>query len=226
MVRWIVFDAVGTLLAPSPSVAEAYHQVGASLGSQLPVAEVGRRFREFFPRSETECFPPERLGLTSEPEERDRWRWIVERVLDDVTDQEACFQRLWDHFAAPASWTLFDDVPAVIERLRQQGYRLAIASNFDARLHALCDACPTLQSVTLRLVSSEVGYRKPAAEFYAAVTAACGTSPESILMVGDDWEADVVAARNAGLHAVWLNRREAGGDDGNAIASLADLVPR
>ncbi|MDZ4689242.1 MAG: HAD-IIIA family hydrolase [Planctomycetaceae bacterium] len=226
MVRWIVFDAVGTLLAPSPSVAEAYHQIGASLGSRLDVAEVGRRFRELFPRSETECFPSERHGRTSEPEERKRWRWIVERVLDDVTDREACFQRLWDHFTTPSSWMLFDDVPDAIEQLTQQGYRLAIASNFDARLHALCEACPALRSVTLRLVSSEVGYRKPAAEFYDAVIAACGVAPELILMIGDDWDADIVAARRAGLQAAWLNRRATGGDDGNAIASLRELIPR
>jgi len=223
MIRWIVFDAVGTLLAPSPSVAEAYHRVGAELGSRLDVADVGRRFREFFVQSETACFPPERYGQTSEPEERERWRWIVDRVLHDVTDSAACYERLWDHFALPANWALFDDVSATIERLVADKYRLAIASNFDARLHGLCDAIPALQRIGTRLVSSEVGYRKPAAQFYQTVIAACGVTTESILMVGDDWDTDVVAAKNAGLQAQWLDRRGTGSH--GAINTLLDLSP-
>jgi putative hydrolase of the HAD superfamily len=221
MIRWIVFDAVGTLITPSPSVAEAYHRVGAEFGSRLDVAEVGRRFREFFVLSETACFPPERYGRTSEPEERERWRWIVEHVFDDVGG--TCYERLWDHFASPGAWRLFDDVPATIERLTADGYRLAMASNFDARLHGLCDTMSVLQEIAPRLVSSEVGYRKPAAPFYEAVIAACDVAADSILMVGDDWEADIVAAKQAGLQAQWLDRR--GAPSPWAINTLLDLRP-
>lgn len=223
MMRWVVFDAVGTLLAPQPSVAEAYHQVGRALGSQRSVEDVGRRFREFFSGSETACFAPERLGRTSEPEERERWRWIVAHVLDDVADHETCFQRLWDHFADPGCWRVFDDVPAALDELSAAGLRLAIASNFDARLHGLCDAHRTLRPIGKRLVSSEVGYRKPAAGFYDAVVAACQAPPEAILMVGDDWACDVVAARQAGLSALWLDRRQtAAHPDG--LTTLHQLV--
>jgi putative hydrolase of the HAD superfamily len=223
MTSWVVFDAVGTLLTPSPSVAGAYHQVGRSLGSRLDVAEVGKRFREFFAHSETACFLPERQGRTSEPEERDRWRWIVARVLDDVDDQPACFERLWDHFADPAVWRMYDDVPEIISRLTAANIRLAVASNFDARLHPLCAAFPPLRQLAVRLVSSEVGYRKPAVGFYEAVIVACGVPAESILMVGDDWLGDVVAARQAGMQAVWLDRRGTGAHP-HGITSLRDLA--
>lgn len=120
------------------------------------------------------------------------------------------------------SWRVFNDVSPTIERLLSNGLQIAVASNFDARLHRLCDADPTLSRIQTRLVSSEIGYRKPAAEFYRTVINQCGVPAESILMVGDDWEADVVAARQAGLSACWLNRR--GTTSAESIATLADLI--
>lgn len=222
MICWVVFDAVGTLLAPEPSVAEAYHQTAAAFGSRLTVEEIGRRFRKAFVESDTACFPPHRQGRTSEPEERHRWRWIVNQIIDDVSDAEGLFGGLWEHFASRQSWRVFDDVPSIIERLSSNGLKIAIASNFDGRLHGLAEVDPVLSRISTRLVSSEIGYRKPAAEFYRTVIERCGVPAESILMVGDDWEADVIAARRAGLSACWLNRR--GVTSAQSISTLADLV--
>ena len=106
--RWVVFDAVGTLMEPDPTVAVAYHRVGAKYGSRLSVADVGARFRRAFRASETDSFPggpePGERWRTSDSFEEERWRWIVREVFPEVRDQEGCFRELWDHFARPASW--------------------------------------------------------------------------------------------------------------------------
>lgn len=222
-IRWVVFDVVGTLLTPEPAVAEAYQRIGARLGSRVDVEEVSRRFRKAFFQSDTVCFPQQRQRRTSEPEERARWQWIVAQVFDDVADGDACFQQLWNHFADPSAWRVYPEVASVVERLRALDLRLAMASNFDARLHRLCADEPALRAIEPRLVSSEVGFRKPAPEFYRAVIAACQVPANQILMVGDDWDADVVAARRAGLRACWLNRRGATDIIAPAVTTLDDL---
>ena len=113
-VRWIVFDAVGTLIQPSPSVASAYHTIGRRYGSQLSVEEISERFNRAFRQSETDSFPggPARESpwFSSDAIEAARWNWIVGEVVPDVSDTTGCFQELWDHFASPNSWHCFDDV--------------------------------------------------------------------------------------------------------------------
>ena len=213
-VRWIVFDAVGTLLVPQPSVAEVYHTIGRKFGSKLTLDETAQRFRQAF--RDSEHGPPDaRLSLdaspaltTSEPQERQRWQQIVASVLSDVTDPQLCFQELWDHFANPSSWTMFADVPRCFQQLQQRGLRIAIASNFDQRLHRLSAELSAFRAVEVCLVSSELGWRKPAGEFYAAVERSCGAGSDELLMVGDNWHADVAAPRAQGWSAVWLNRRQ------------------
>ena len=225
---WIVFDAVGTLIDPLPRVATAYYSIGRRYGSQLSELEISQRFRTAFRTSELDGFPggPETDCLqSSDAIELARWRWIVRAVLPDVTEVEACFQDLWDHFARPSSWRCFGDVSPTLAQLAAKGYRLAVASNFDRRLHSVCDGLPELQPIERRIVSAEAQVRKPSASFYAAITSTCECGPDEVLMVGDDLQHDVLAPRSAGFNALHLDRclTETGA---NQLRSLADLLGR
>lgn len=225
MSRWIVFDAVGTLITPAPGVAEAYAEAGRRHGTRLSADEIGGRFRTAYAESDRTCFPPDRRGRTSEAEEIARWRWIVAQVLPDVADREACFRELWEHFARPDSWRVCPDAAETLPRLVERGCRLALASNFDSRLHALCAGEPALSGIALRCISTELGWRKPAPEFYAALAAACAAAPSELLMIGDDWECDVAAARRAGLQALQIDRRAAV-PTADVLTSLTQLPAR
>ena len=229
-IRWIAFDAVGTLIFPDPPVAEAYWRIGTRFGSRLGEDEIRRRFRETFRRSERNDFgtggveswaQPDRL-TTSEAFERERWRQIVAEVIDDLPDLGACFDALFQHFGSPAAWILDPEAATVLPKLAQAGYRLAVASNFDRRLEAVIDGKPELRSIELRAVSSVLGYRKPSTLFYRRLVEAAGCRPDEILMVGDDYENDVLAAQRAGLQAIQLVR--SGPASPGQIARLAELV--
>lgn len=220
---YLVFDAVGTLIHPEPSVSALYERVGRKYGSSLTAAEISPRFRRIFRESETACFEEHQAGTTSEVQEQRRWRWIVARVLDDVRDLDGCFLELWDVFASPESWSLFEDVPATLADLRQAGYRLAIASNFDSRLHQVCAAWPGILGGIPILVSSELGYRKPDVRFYRSLMEGLATRPEAIVVVGDDLDADVLGPRRAGISSAWLKRHPIGDEREPFLTTLHDL---
>jgi putative hydrolase of the HAD superfamily len=219
----IAFDAVGTIIQPTPPAGEVYYEVARRFGSRLGHDDIGRRFRRAFRETERGDMAAEagiRL-LTSETREKERWRRIVATVIDDIPDSSGCFAELFAHFARPESWKCFDEVPAVLAELRAAGYRVAIASNFDRRLHPVCDGFATLRGIDVRIISSEVGCRKPGRGFFEAVVARAGCRPDEVLMVGDDVGNDIDGARKAGLGAVLINRRGVPGP--GEIGSLAEL---
>lgn len=222
--RWLIFDAVGTLIQPNPSVAVAYQTIASRHGSQLTVEEVGQRFRHAFRQSEQTSFSTTNGHHwdSNDQIELARWRWIVGEVVPDVRNHELCFDELWDHFARPTSWTCFDDVKPALAALGDAGYRLAIGSNFDSRLHRVCDAWPDLLPIERRFVSSETGYRKPAPQFYQALIAACDCAPDEILMIGDDPEHDVSGPTAAGIQARLIDRRTSSGT--GTLKSLRELL--
>ncbi|REJ68501.1 MAG: HAD family hydrolase [Planctomycetota bacterium] len=210
MPQAILFDAVGTLLRPTPSVAEAYHAAGQRHGSRLTVAEIGATFDDAVTASlaTDEAAEPHR---TSEPQERQRWRAIVDHVFVDLKDDEparvAIFEELWQHFASIESWSLFADVEPVWQELAGAEIVLGVASNFDARLRTIAAGLPPLDRCAHWFISSEVGYRKPAPNFFARAADALGLAAEQILLVGDDVENDYRAARAAGWQALLIDRR-------------------
>jgi len=224
--RCIAFDAVGTLITPVPSPGDIYHQTARHFGSQLDAVEIARRFKQAFRNSELAdaAADAEMRLVTSEARERERWRQIVAEVIDDISESAACFDQLFAHFARPDSWRCFDDVPELLVELESRGYMLAIASNFDRRLHDVCDGFPALRKIGLRIISSEVGFRKPGHRFFEALVAQAGCAPAEVFMVGDDATNDLEGARRAGLGAVLINRRGQPGTD--EIGSLSELLGR
>jgi putative hydrolase of the HAD superfamily len=230
-IKWIAFDAVGTLIHPDPPVGAAYHQVGVRHGSRLARDEVTARFREAFVRvAEAEdlicsCAETRDSFHTCDDRERLRWRRIVSAVLDDVTTPEACFEELFTHFARPDSWAVYPDVGSALRRLRDAGYRLAICSNFDGRLNAVMEGLPELAPIELRIISSEVRYRKPSPRIFEALACAAGCQASEVLFVGDDAAIDVAAAEAAGLSALQIDRSYASGQN-RTLRSLDELVAR
>jgi putative hydrolase of the HAD superfamily len=221
LARAIVFDAVGTLIYADPPVADVYHLAGWEHGSARSRDEVGGRLRAAFAASEAG------EGLireaTDEALERERWLKIVASVFDDVADSAAVFRSLWQHFAEPESWRLFDDAAHTLGELAEQGYRLAIASNFDRRLRAIVHADVTLRRCERLFISSEIGYPKPDGRFFAEAQAQLGLPPGEILLVGDDWTNDILGARSAGWQAVWLCRKPIATREPH-VRSLAELL--
>jgi len=201
--RAIFFDAVGTLLFPCPSAPHVYAQVACRNGLLLSEEVIRRRFREAY-RQQEEI---DRLSgwVTSEQRERDRWQAIVGATLDGVADPQACFAELYEHFSRPEAWRLHPEAADVLARLREQGYTLGLGSNYDSRLRRVLDGYPELAPLRERaVISSAVGFRKPAAEFFHEVVRQAGSSPAEVVFVGDDAVNDYHGACTAGLKAVLL----------------------
>jgi putative hydrolase of the HAD superfamily len=145
--------------------------------------------------------------VTSEHREEARWRKIVENSLPGLGEQ--CFAELYAHFAQPSAWQVPALMAEEIARLAEQGIRLGLASNYDSRLLSVLAGKPELAPLNRHVViSSLVGYRKPAAEFFKVVQAEAGCPPEEILFVGDDRVNDYDGARAAGFQALLVSRTD------------------
>jgi putative hydrolase of the HAD superfamily len=213
----VVFDAVGTLIEPSPSAAQAYADAAARQGHPLAVPMVRERFNQAFVRREA---APE----TSEARESELWRQIVADTLPEIPEPDRAFHELWLHFGNPKSWRVFPDVPQTLETLKTKGFRLAVASNFDARLRNVLAGHAALKPVSQFIViCSEVGWRKPHARFYQAIEQAVGMSGRHILQVGDSPRDDFFGPTACGFQALLLDRKRSGPQADLTIRDLRQL---
>jgi len=200
-VRAVVFDVVHTLVEPWPSVAVAYHEAGLRHGVDLDPATIQARFRAAWRRQEEIDAGGSPPFATSRDREAERWRQIVAEVFSDAAATDDIFADLWDHFGRPESWRPVLVGSELALAVRRAGLPIVLASNFDERLLGLSAAVEPLTLADHVFASSELGWRKPAGEFFRAVAGRLGLEPGELLLVGDDPELDVAAARRAGWHA-------------------------
>jgi putative hydrolase of the HAD superfamily len=117
-------------------------------------------------------------------------------------------------------------VPALRE-LRAAGLRLVAASNWDVSLHEQLERTGLRPLLDGAVSSAEAGAAKPDPAILVRALELAGAEPAEAWHVGDDLEADVGAARAAGLRPVLIDRAGAVAAPAGVlrISSLAELPP-
>jgi FMN hydrolase / 5-amino-6-(5-phospho-D-ribitylamino)uracil phosphatase len=104
-------------------------------------------------------------------------------------------------FAARNRVTLYDEVEGSLKRLSGR-YRLFALSNGNADLKR----CGIAHMFEGHVTAIEAGAAKPDARIFAHLLKRAGVEAQQVLHIGDDPQADVVGAVQAGMQAAWLNR--------------------
>ena len=120
---------------------------------------------------------------------------------------------LSDYDGPMVAWPRVEALPHVPDVLTQlyPDWRMALASNAAASTEE--EIWKALGRVGLdRLLDRvycyhTIGYKKPSREFFDHILRDLKLDKESVFLVGDDFEADVLGANRCGIRAVWLNER-------------------
>ncbi len=121
---------------------------------------------------------------------------------------------------------LIEGAVATLEQLARH-HRIGLLTNGPSDLQRLkLDQAGITSLFDAVVISGEVGVGKPDGAVFAEVLGRLDTRPEDSIMVGDNWERDVVGATGAGMKACWIasGRPMPVADDRvTAIDDLGDL---
>lgn len=110
-----------------------------------------------------------------------------------------------DAFAS--GWTAHDDVEPVLARLLDAGVRIGALTNARHAYQTTKLARAGLGDRLEVLVGVDtLGFGKPDPRVFLEACRRLGTAPARTAYVGDELDVDAVAARDAGLAGVWLDR--------------------
>lgn len=84
--------------------------------------------------------------------------------------------------------------------------RLGVVSNFYGNLEVLLDEAGLSPFLDTVVESAQVGMEKPDPGIYRLAADRLGLAAGEVVMVGDNFDRDVRAARAAGMRAIWLRR--------------------
>ena len=188
-IKAVTFDVGGTLIEPWPSVGHVYAEVAEAHGHRFAPDELNRRFRHAWKAKQ------------NFQHSRSDWGALVRATFGiDVSDK--LFAELYDRFASAKVWRVFDDVRPALLRLKEQGMKLGIISNWDERLRPLLDQLELAPFFDAIVVSNEIGHWKPAPEIFSEALRCLNLPCSEVLHVGDSEAEDIQGAHAAGLKAI------------------------
>jgi len=219
MIKAVFFDAVGTLFRLTKTAGDHYAYVGNEVGLDLDAHNLERAFHSAWNQM------PQRAAIDGprENDDKDWWRELVDRVLEQVApslgefDRDNFFEIAYGHFAEAGVWELYPEVPGVLEKL-QPRFQLGVVSNFDGRLRFILEHLGISKYFLHVFVSSELGADKPDPEIYRRALRLMNLKPNEVLHVGDDPKRDWEAATAAGLSIFRLDRPK------NSLRDLATFL--
>ena len=208
----VSFDAGGTLIEPWPTVGHVYAEVAARHGVIASATVLNRQFAAAW------------KAKRNFSHERSEWAALVDASFAGIANpppSRTFFPEIYDRFAQPEVWRVYDDVRPCLLALQERGLRLAVISNWDERLRPLLQLLGLAKFFDPIIVSLEVGCPKPGAEIFRRAAELLKYPTNCILHVGDSANEDVAGARAAGFRAVLLDRNK--GRRARQLAVLTDL---
>lgn len=226
--RAVMFDLDDTLVAWEPRHRASLRHVAARLAALRPDGPDADAWMDALTATtqadvlwgQVERGELDQLSLHSA-----RIRMAVDRfdlrIADD--DMETLAQDYREQMVAHAY--LDDGITGLLAELGRW-YRLGVITNGCAPIQH-----PTLERLGLNhglfelvLCANEVGAYKPHPAIYEHMLDATGLEPQQVVMVGDNYEHDVVGAANLGMEAIWVNTHGADTAGRDAAAAIVDHV--
>jgi len=198
----ISFDVVGTFLHFAKPVAETYEDFGREYGLRVTTTTIRKRIDMAF-QAAPGMVPPRNEDASVF--EREWWLNLAGRVFGCTPDDQdflRCFDALFNHYAGADAWRMNPEFPDFLMRLKGTGVKLAIISNFDARLYGLLEAFSLSGLFDVVVLPRNAGFQKPQPGMFRFASVQLSIPPSGILHLGDQEKEDIQAAKNAGMEAL------------------------
>ena len=235
-IRLVVFDLGGTLFHETGPWEELFQQADRMLWQALQDAGVSIEARAAYGDSANlfELYYALHRADLNEP--------TTGVVLDSMLrsrgyrlEKDQLRSALRAMFAVTqANWQVEQDAIPTLDLLRSRGYRIGAISNAsdDDNTQALIDKGGVRPYLEFIVSSASFGRRKPHSDIFRAVLDHFRIPPAETVMIGDDYEADIVGAQRVGIRPIWITRRVAEpvpirpeGRPAAVVSALSDIPP-
>jgi putative hydrolase of the HAD superfamily len=221
-IRGVIFDLGHTLMGLDSTWPEVFRRGAADLAAFLAAQN---------PSLDGEAFAQTLLDRRAEGYAR------AKETMREVTAEDSMrwtFLRFGQHDPEPGllsgaidaffayeetRWFAYPESLPTLRALGARGLKLGMFSNatHDPLIQRLVDQFGFRPWLDPALSSAGTGIRKPDPAAFAPILEAWELPAESVVMVGDTLDADILGARRAGMASVWLRsradaRQEGGGD--------------
>lgn len=214
MTRAVFFDWYSTLANIDSSRSERYINMFREFGINVPPEKAVRGIlrADAYLTAEDKRLP---LGQRTREERADIYICYPRMILSEVgmSGAEDVAIKVRDMMRASrketrtvATLALFDDALPTIKTIKERGILTGVISNASRELSRSCQELGLRPYLDMVLTSDEVGRTKPDPLIFVTALKKLNVRAENVIYVGDQYEADVLGARGAGISPILIDR--------------------
>lgn len=235
-VRAVIFDLGSTLIYekdpwdayfPRADAAlwKVLHEAGVSLQPHDLYGNASTLFELYYTRHRNDLNEPTTAAVLAELLRERGFSLPADTLREAMRAMFAVTQ---------SNWFPEKEALPTLRQLRERGLQVGLISNAsdDDNTQALVDKGGFRPYLEFILSSAAIGKRKPHPEIFKAALKHLKVPPWQAIMVGDDYEADVVGANRAGIQSIWITRRVRGAalekarpEASAVVSSLSEIPP-
>src|SRR5574341_857908 len=210
--RAVIFDLGGTLMYERGSWHSITVQADEALtayllnqGMELNLSsfplEFRRRLRKYFEQREKDLLETPYTFVLRDVLKDKGYENVPDGIIRGALDRLFAITQ--------TNWVLEDDALPTLKKLEGDGYRLGLISNAgdDNDVHQLAQRLGIARFFDFIVTSAACSYRKPHPRIFEMALSNWYFLPTEAVMVGDNLDADIRGAKNAGLYGIWISRR-------------------
>ncbi len=229
-IRAIFFDLDGTLRHNLPSGGDVFADYAFQLG--LPISDEDRlramRWVHFYWANSVDLKADREIYLEKDSE---FWQNYCRRQLvalgasnSEVDELAPKVSQYMDELYHPKS-VVPENVFQLLPQLQQAGYLMAIISNREKPYQEEIESLGIAPYFVFSIAGGEVNAWKPEPDIFIHACKRMDVNPTEAMYVGDNYFADVVGSRRAGLQPVLYDPRGIFPDAGCPVLSSFEQLP-
>jgi putative hydrolase of the HAD superfamily len=229
-IKAVLFDMDGTLRESQPTGGEVFTEYALSIG--LPITKHDRilaaRWEHYYFASSPEIRQDfTRFG----DDDKGFWQNFGKRRLIALGCSSQQAEELAPAFSdhMDKNYKPVDIIPEgaleTLETLRHRGLLLGVVSNRDLPYHDRLKELGMSPYFSFSLAAGEVHSWKPSPGIFEYALKRAQTQAHETIYVGDNYFADVIGARNAGLHPILYDRLGIFDDPGCLVVTSLSQIP-
>ena len=205
-IKAVLFDLGDTLLDfDFEHPAEIFQIIIASLGISRSLDEI----KTVWLKAEKETNLPSLFGKLPPEEWGEKWNSLVLKHLG-IEESAELHKTLHSKWNDSMSFTPYPETKDVLKELQQRGLKLGLISNgYEEDIHFFLERTGLEKTTFDIIVGIDTAQcMKPHPDIFKYALRKLNVRPEEAMFVGDDVKADYQGAKNAGLHALLIDRTE------------------
>lgn len=230
MIQLVTFDAAGTLLKsswePELLAVDSALQIGLRIDTEKSkevFLDILKKNRDRHEDIESRADPTEIKAF---------WVGIIAQWLADIQQNPMHSREIYELtsqkiFSGKGEvFSVYEDVLYALDKLKNKNMKLGVISNWDSSLHKILQSLHLDSYFDFIIASLEFGREKPDPKIFNFALEEAKVSSQDALHIGDSFEDDYLGAKNAGWHAILIDREGVYQDVPEVICDLRHLEKR